>query len=313
MSEHDIAFELGYDIYRYAAEYLLTNNENEHVLEGYKAAQHQKLSHKPSDIFDRKWLSIRMRCLSNGRDVTITPEDLCDALEATKGKCPVTGEDLTYGTHEESDWSVDRVDNLEFYTPENIIILSARANLAKSDFDLTDMILSLAQYGDDDDPHLEQHQHLSMPEWFDMVAIFYNRLPLDRHLNYMEEISFKDPYLALTMVATSLYEAKGDDGLTRSLLAENTVKRGEIDKYRKIYRKRFMTLSRRFGESVDPITVVQSSDKLTDFTAHIISDIELNKTLDRAFFKDLMLTVKKSMPLSRARMVPVAPKEPLAL
>ena len=46
MSEHDIAFELGYDVYRYSAEYLLKTNENKDVVEGYNAAKHQQLTRR---------------------------------------------------------------------------------------------------------------------------------------------------------------------------------------------------------------------------------------------------------------------------
>ncbi|WP_175772437.1 hypothetical protein [Paraburkholderia phenazinium] len=54
--------------------------------------------------------------------------------------CPITLIELTHGTGADTDWSVDRVNNDGAYAEGNLVVMSTRANKAKGDKSLLDVI-----------------------------------------------------------------------------------------------------------------------------------------------------------------------------
>ena len=93
----------------------------------------------------------------------------------TKGLCPITKQPLTYAENNESDWSVDRIDNGCGYIPENIVILSTIANQAKTDMDLSGIIKkSLGKTQPDD--------LLTASEWHQMARFYYHKLKMQKPL-----------------------------------------------------------------------------------------------------------------------------------
>ncbi len=97
--------------------------------EGYAVGQGKHKAKNP-DRFVRKWLQIRFNALKRKRvvDKTVTAEFL---KEIDVPVCPVTLINLTYAEQTESDWSIDRVNNDGAYAPENLIVLSTKANKKK--------------------------------------------------------------------------------------------------------------------------------------------------------------------------------------
>ena len=102
------------------------------VQEGFGYAQSQRLGREHSDRFQRKWLQLRLGALTRGLpvDAEVTPQ-LLREIDVTH--CPVTREVLTHGERLGSDWSVDRLNNDGAYAPNNLAVMSTRANAAKSD------------------------------------------------------------------------------------------------------------------------------------------------------------------------------------
>ncbi len=89
----------------------------------------------------------RARALESGRELTITKEDISIPAE-----CPVlgirleesTGKGKVYGEEVYNSPSLDRVNNAIGYTPDNICVMSYRANTLKKDGDLDDFLPILA-------------------------------------------------------------------------------------------------------------------------------------------------------------------------
>lgn len=83
----------------------------------------------------RLWIAARNRAEAKGIEFTIKISDI-----VIPAVCPVFGTAL-------SQPSIDRFDNAKGYTPENIRIISRRANTIKSDATRSE-ILAIAQYMD---------------------------------------------------------------------------------------------------------------------------------------------------------------------
>jgi len=292
-TDNNLSFELGYDIYRFNIAYLL-NNADKPVQEGFEAAKLQSVSQVKADKFDRKWLSIRLRCLNRNRVVTVTPDDLKYALEESKGACPVTGETLTFGTGELTDWSIDRIDNDEGYTPTNVIVLSTRANKAKSNFDLTDLILSMVNFSSEEEDRPDNLRLLTVAQWHDMTALFYTKLPLEKHIIYSKEIERRDKSSSFikVMLVASILLGKSVTPLGRLLIAEKLIKRDELIKIKKIFKKRYLAMGITIGEPPSYTSVISSSEKLTSFILKIFTLISESKHLDRVFIKDIFTSTR---------------------
>jgi len=288
-SNFELGFELGFDLYRYKANYLMTVTDNPNVLTGYEAAAMQNTSQRSSSKYERKWLSIRLRCLNKDRAVTITPVDLANALDNTKGHCPVTGDELTFGTGELTDWSIDRVDNDKPYTPDNIIVISSRANQAKGDLNLTQMLLSMNEYRQKDSIYADRHELLSLMQWYHMISVFYNKLPLDSSVNFSHEIAKNSPDTMAILVSNPLFVCKGDNGFTDALVTQRVVAKDTLVRAKKLFRKRFVKSYRATGEeNDDPRHVLTTTPKLASFVSQVIAKVRECHILDRALFEDLM-------------------------
>jgi hypothetical protein len=81
-------------------------------------------------VFVRKWLQVRFNAWTRRRFVhpDFTPEYIA---QIAKPKCPVALIALTIGTLEDTDWSVDRLNNNGAYARGNLAVLSTRVNRAK--------------------------------------------------------------------------------------------------------------------------------------------------------------------------------------
>jgi hypothetical protein len=101
------------------------------VIEGHTAGKaHFDGKRKHPTRFERKWLQLRQNALRRERVVheAVTPKYIEFIDYPT---CPVTLVELTHGTGEDTDWSVDRVNNDAAYADGNLIVMSTRANKAK--------------------------------------------------------------------------------------------------------------------------------------------------------------------------------------
>lgn len=113
------------------------------VIEGHTAGKaHFGSKRKHPTRFERKWLQLRQNALRRGRVVheAVTPKYIEFIDYPT---CPVTLVELTHGTGEETDWSVDRVNNDGAYADGNLIVMSVRANKnkgSKSLAEITDLV-----------------------------------------------------------------------------------------------------------------------------------------------------------------------------
>lgn len=77
----------------------------------------------------------RVRAMKRGLEFAITLEDV-KAAWPPSGLCPVLDVQLTPPGRQE-DWrtsvSLDRIDSTKGYTPDNIAVISTRANMIKND------------------------------------------------------------------------------------------------------------------------------------------------------------------------------------
>jgi hypothetical protein len=124
-----VAFELGWDLAVYGLRPPALPNDS--LLAGYEECSSRRAAkHLPHDRFVRKWLQLRINAWLRHRvvDEGVTPEFLRSIDVRT---CPVTGVELTHGTGEPSDWSVDRLNNDGAYAQGNLAVISALANKAK--------------------------------------------------------------------------------------------------------------------------------------------------------------------------------------
>lgn len=122
--------QIGYDLYKFDR----TINKEEFstsIVEGFLAAQAQKIPKTNSDRFIRKWLQLRVNAFHRDHDFDhkITP-DLLKLIDVNV--CPVTRQYLTYGEKKSTDWSIDRINNDGAYALHNLAVISTQANLAKS-------------------------------------------------------------------------------------------------------------------------------------------------------------------------------------
>jgi len=64
--------------------------------------------------------------------------------------CPVLGIPLTFnsGTPKDNSYSVDRIDSTKGYEPDNIVIVSNRANILKSNATIDEMKMLVEYYSD---------------------------------------------------------------------------------------------------------------------------------------------------------------------
>lgn len=173
-----LAFEIGFDHYRYDLPLDISrfqDNRRQQIRYGYEAAKMQKVSQKKPDLYEKKLMTIRDRALVKGLDVSITEKDLHTCLDEAKGCCPITKVPFTFAENNATDWSVDRVDNRLGYCPNNIVIVSAVANQAKTDLDLAGIIKNALRREKTEDL-------LTDREWLRMARFYYHKMKIIKPL-----------------------------------------------------------------------------------------------------------------------------------
>jgi hypothetical protein len=132
-----VAFELGWDCAFYGQS---CSQPDPEIQRGYTAGRERFGKHtQAADRFVRKWLSIRGSAWRRQRVVSesLTPEYL-RRIDVTH--CPVLEIELTHGTCEGTDWSIDRINNDGAYAPGNLVVMSVRANKAKGSLTFDEVI-----------------------------------------------------------------------------------------------------------------------------------------------------------------------------
>lgn len=172
MLDEKTGFDIGWDYFSFGMLLpgWLDKSEFDIAIKGFNAAKSRKVTQVESDRFARKWLLLRTNAWRRNRlfDPAVTPKfiRLIDCA-----KCPVTGIRLTHGTGGCGDWSVDRINNDAAYSPGNLVMVSALANVAKGGFSYDDM----KRFAYDDTAELpigrDSNRALSRGEWMKWVAI----------------------------------------------------------------------------------------------------------------------------------------------
>ncbi len=136
-----IGFNIGWDYYSHGfiLPNGLTKEEFDLALIGYQAAKNKNIKRLEDTIFIRKWLNLRINAWTRNRtfDNQVTPEFI---QKINVIYCPITNIKLTHGTGNETDWSIDRVNNNAAYSPGNLIIVSVLANVAKGNYSYHDLM-----------------------------------------------------------------------------------------------------------------------------------------------------------------------------
>lgn len=128
--EHaEVGRRLGWDLYRFrrAPSAALGGGA---IGEGYAEARSSRVARTTADRYAAKWLQLRCSAWRRGRAVDdgVTAE-LIARIDV--GRCPVTRLQLSHGELQDSDWSVDRLNNDGAYARNNLAVMSVRANRAK--------------------------------------------------------------------------------------------------------------------------------------------------------------------------------------
>lgn len=170
----EIAHLIGFDFYRYGWD-MGRNNDLQQlnpdqlkpIHDGYKEAEHAKHRKINTNYFQRKLLQIRARAYRKGVEVSITESDIEQAYHFTNEVCPAIQKPLSMGTGEDTDFSVDRVDNEKGYVPGNIFVMSSYANQAKDDISLEELMLYVTNKDKDmyDYQRFSKFEAMSPPEW----------------------------------------------------------------------------------------------------------------------------------------------------
>jgi len=100
------------------------------IRQGYVTGRQRHAYRHKTDRYILKWLQLRTNAFSRGKyfSPNVTPEYL---KRIDRETCPVTGVWLTHGMGADTDWSVDRVLNDGAYAVGNLVVMSAKANMAK--------------------------------------------------------------------------------------------------------------------------------------------------------------------------------------
>lgn len=127
-----IGFEIGWDLAFHGLQ--LMPSHGAAIVDGHQAwCVNHPAGVGPSvvpSVWVRKWLLVRSNAWR--RHITFSAEVTPEHLRAiTPENCPITRRQLTKGTLEESDWSLERVNNDLGYVEGNVAIISAFANTAK--------------------------------------------------------------------------------------------------------------------------------------------------------------------------------------
>lgn len=176
----NLAFEIGFDHYRFGLPLDIGRFSDAHktaIRQGYCAAKHQQVTPKKPDRYDKKLLGIQERALIKGLAVTLTRDDIKTKLSQAGAICPITQKPFTFAEHDDTDWSVDRIDNTQGYHTDNIVIISRLANTAKSNLDLPGIVKKSL-------PHSDDNALLTPSEWIRMARFYYHKIKMTRHVSF---------------------------------------------------------------------------------------------------------------------------------
>jgi hypothetical protein len=228
-----LGFEIGFDHFRLGLPLDIGRFNDHHktdIRQGFEAARIQGVSRHKADVYEKKLLSLRDRALIKGLAITLTCEQLKQKLDEAGDCCPITYQAFTYAEHNDTDWSVDRIDNTQGYHADNIVIVSRIANTAKSDLDLIGIVKkSIAKNHD--------NRLLSDAEWIRMARFYYHKTRIERPLCFCRLLddtgTLYDQILYLQLL-------KHNDRCARRFLKqlEKYISREAIQKARKLSEKR---------------------------------------------------------------------------
>lgn len=157
-----IGVDLGWDMFVHGIH--VPHDADQAVRSGYIEAS-TRAHKKEADRYTRKW--IRMRYNAHLRSRVVDEEVTPDYLAFIDVRiCPISKVELTHGTGEDTDWSIDRLNNNGGYCQGNLAVMSTRVNKAKGSKSLDD-IIELA-YGDKEDTG-----ELNKFEWGRLAALMY--------------------------------------------------------------------------------------------------------------------------------------------
>lgn len=190
-----IGFNIGWDYFvsdLMLPSYIKDDSDCYSIVEGYKEASSRKIRKIPADRFTRKWLQLRVNAWRRNRHINedVTPEYI-KSIDVIR--CPITNDLLTHSNNEYSDWSVDRVNNNAAYAIGNLVVVSTRANIAKGNYSMSEMI----EFAHSDKPiptkinYKENINPLSKIEWAKWVTICSHGLNDDNDIQ-----SIKNSYFA---------------------------------------------------------------------------------------------------------------------
>lgn len=91
---------------------------------------------RKQDPRQRIFEKVRKRCRENGRKFALTLDDI-----KIPSHCPLLGIPLSRDGFLDNYPSLDRIDSTKGYTPENVIVISYRANTIKSNATLSELLL----------------------------------------------------------------------------------------------------------------------------------------------------------------------------
>lgn len=306
-----IARDIGFDMYRYNIP-IVEMEKYAAVQEGYRHAQSLDVSKvSRATIFERKLLSIKMRAYRKGIEVEITEDDLASAFHDCKGICPVTGREMTVAKVADTDWSVDRLDNDKGYLPDNIVIMSRRANEAKDSLSLHELIMYCMGL---EVPPASEAKFIKQSRsfWRNMVDAYRKKMPSYLFGKVMEELC-REPgqrLAVLTSLNMHLLQLVSDSNLGEverlwgkcpflSLyLRDGTIRKSDIAKLRKSALNAIKTASH--SEKVSEIDMVfkmtalfikaersnEIISKLTDRWSSEIDSDETRRTIMLAVLMD---------------------------
>lgn len=162
-TQQQLGFDLGWDYAAFNRD--VPEDAPKSFCDGYRAFGEgsRRTVHTP-DLYIRKWLQIRYGAMR--RNKIFSPDVDAKYLEKitpASMTCPVIGEKFTFAKDRDTDWSVDRANNDRGYVRGNIIIISVRANSAKGDQDLEEIV---ALSGEERD-----HDGLTPEEWGRMARL----------------------------------------------------------------------------------------------------------------------------------------------
>jgi hypothetical protein len=232
-----LPFEIGFDHYRYGLPLAKCRFKAQHekdLQDGFEAARIQGVTPKKPDLFEKKLLTIKDRSLVKNLEVTITVQDLKNALKEVGNVCPITRRRFTFAENKDTDWSVDRIDNNRGYRPGNITIISRLANEAKDNLDLASITKEYFQ------PSMTSTM-LTNDEWLRMANFYYHRLTLLKTFSFCQLVADDETIIDLIIGSGMLMFLLHKDKHAKALLTAlaKYTSRDSVCRATKLIKKRY--------------------------------------------------------------------------